>query len=61
MGANVFLIDILIVSREVRSGSLIGSISRLSNSTVVPVQDEYHQFLPEDEDVEFALSCPSAR
>ena len=34
---------------------------RLSNSTVVPVKDEYHQFLPQDEDVEFALSCPSTR
>ncbi|XP_023336355.1 ER degradation-enhancing alpha-mannosidase-like protein 3 [Eurytemora carolleeae] len=37
------------------------SLARLSNSTVVPVKDEYHQFLPQDEDVEFALSCPSTR
>jgi len=37
------------------------SLARLSNTTVVPVTDEFHDLLQTDEEVEFAQACPSTR
>jgi len=37
------------------------SLARLSNATAVPVEDDFLDFLENDEDVEFARSCPSTR